>query len=320
MQYCVWLDRWLDEYVAVDSKIKTVVRYEEIIRVHIKPELGNMDMNELTADRLQSFVSRLMKTGNSVTGGPLSSSSVNGVISVLKKSLYDAYRLSLADKYVANVIRRPKTTEKLVSCFSLEEQRKIEGYVLSGKDLSMLGVVVCLYTGLRIGELLALEWSDVNLEAGMISVSRTRHEGRDADGNFRMIVDTPKTRSSVRFIPIPDRLRPVLLKMKEGSTCSFVVSVCGRAPYMRTYQRKFSTVLKRAGVPYRNFHSLRHTFATRALECGMDVKTLSEILGHKSSVITLMRYAHSMTEHKKNMMNLVGSLLSDSLPDPTQNP
>ncbi|MCD8206291.1 MAG: site-specific integrase [Clostridia bacterium] len=310
MKYSLWLDRWLKEYVAVESKIKTVVRYEEVIRLHIKPAVGDIDMDELSAATLQSFVSSLMTSGNAVTGGGLSSSSVNGIISVVKKSLYDAYEMSLAKCYVADTLKRPKTQEKAVTCFSLAEQRKMERWILGGDDKSLIGVIVCLYTGLRIGELLGLEWNDVDFDAGLISVTKSRHEGKDADGRYRSIVDTPKTHSSVRTIPISDKLAEVLRDLKKSGQTDYVISDGDKVPCVRTYQRKFAALLRDLDIPYKSFHSLRHTFATRALECGMDVKTLSEILGHKSSVITLSRYAHSMSEHKRNMMNLVGALLS----------
>ena len=111
------------------------------------------------------------------------------------------------------------------------------------------------------------------------------------------------------MIPLPKQLLPKLKSIKKSSDSDFVVSADGNAVSVRSYQRSFELLLKRQNIAHRGFHSLRHTFATRALECGMDVKTLSEILGHKNPTVTLNRYAHSLLEHKTAMMNRLGKLL-----------
>lgn len=112
-----------------------------------------------------------------------------------------------------------------------------------------------------------------------------------------------------RVIPLPKQLLPLLKGIKKKSDSPFVVSANGKPVSIRSYQRSFELLLKRLNIPHKGFHSLRHTFATRALECGMDVKTLSEILGHKNPTVTLNRYAHSLMEHKADMMNRLGKLL-----------
>ena len=174
----------------------------------------------------------------------------------------------------------------------------------------MFGVVLCLYTGLRIGELLALEWSDIDFQKGIISVSKSCHDGKDENGKFARITDTPKTETSEREIPFPKQLIPYLRNLKKDSKSVYVVaSDSDKLISVRAYQRSFELFLKRIHIPHKGFHSLRHTFATRALECGMDVKTLSEILGHKNANVTLNRYVHSLMEHKREMMNRLGKLL-----------
>lgn len=125
------------------------------------------------------------------------------------------------------------------------------------------------------------------------------------------MIDTPKTECSERVIPIPKQLLTRLIEYKKLSSGSYVVFGKGvHGAQIRSYQKSFELLLNRLNLPHKGFHSLRHTFATRALECGMDVKTLSEILGHKNPTITLKRYAHSMLEHKTEMMNKLGKLLS----------
>ena len=174
----------------------------------------------------------------------------------------------------------------------------------------MIGILISLYTGVRIGELLSLEWKDVDFENRLLTIDKTCHYGKDQSGAFVRITDTPKTDSSVRIIPLPKQLISIIKSYKKQCKSSLIISRNGKGVSTRTYQRNFDTLLKSLQIPHRGFHALRHTFATRAIECGMDVKTLSEILGHKYSTITLNRYAHSLLNHKKEMMDRLGKLFS----------
>ena len=211
-------------------------------------------------------------------------------------------------EYSANKIKRPKPKEKQVECFSAWEQKKIEEAALSAKKDKYRGIILCLYTGLRIGELLALTWSDVDFEKSILSVTKTCHDGNE-NGKHIRIIDTPKTENSRRQIPLSKTLLKMLKDMKKKSKCEFVIADGEKPVFTRSYQRTFELLLKKLGLPHKGFHSLRHTFATRALECGMDVKSLSEILGHKNATITLNRYAHSLWDHKAEMMNKLSKLL-----------
>lgn len=309
MNYQEWLDDWLYNYVQPSSKRRTYERYGEIVHQHVIPALGSTEMNELTPFVMQQFVTKLLTNGNLNTGMGLSANSVNAIITVMQSSLKTAYMLGYTGDYKADKIKRPRSDEKRVECFSLAEQKKIEEYILSMDQPSLFGIFLCLYTGLRIGELLALEWSDIDLKKGELQVNKACHDGIDEDGTFVRITDTPKTASSVRTIPIPKQLIPLLRRLQKKSRSVYVVSNGENRIFVRSYQRTFASIQKNLGIPHRGFHSLRHTFATRALECGMDVKTLSEILGHKSPTVTLNRYAHSLMEHKKEMMNKLGKLL-----------
>lgn len=180
---------------------------------------------------------------------------------------------------------------------------------MHAKKPKLIGIVICLYTGLRIGELLALQWSDIDLSKGIISVSKSCHFGHNKNGEYKRFIDTPKTNHSARIIPVPKQLLPILKNHKKESNSKYVISDNEHAVAVRSYQRSFELLQKRLNIPRRGFHALRHTFATRAIECGMDVKSLSEILGHKNPTITLNRYAHSLMEHKAEMMNRIGKLL-----------
>lgn len=304
MKYKDWLNEWLENYVKLTSKARTFERYQLIVKKHLLKNLGDMDIDALTPQKLQQFVSGLLQNGNTLTKKGLSANSVNGVVNVLKNSLKLANFVGNSKVCVADKIIRPKAQEKQVCCFCLEEQKNIEEYVLNSKKKKFWGIVICLYTGLRIGELLALEFSDVNFEKSTISITKTCYDTKQQ----KHIVEQPKTQSSNRVIPLPKQILNLIKELNKTST-TYVVSENNKPVLVRSYQRSFELMLKKLKIEHKGFHSLRHTFATRALECGMDVKTLSEILGHKNASITLNRYAHSMFKHKQEMMDKMAKML-----------
>jgi len=310
MKYNDLLNCWYSEHVKPLLKKKTCDRYFEIMEMHLKPELGKKETKDLTVAVLQRYVSNLTRYGNLRTGNGLSASSINGIITVIKSSLRFAYESGEIKAYTADKIVRPKSQGRKITCFTEIEQAVIEKEVLYCGKRSYIGVAVCLYSGLRIGELLALTWGDVDLESGVIYVNKTCHYGKDENGVYRRFTDKPKTVSSRREIPIPKRLVSILKKHKKSTRTEFVIENKNGEPMsVRAYQKAFYTLLKKLNIRMKGFHSLRHTFATRAIECGMDVKTLSEILGHNDATITLNRYAHSLIKHKRDMMNKLGKRL-----------
>lgn len=304
MKYIDWLIQWLENYIRPSVKVRTYERYRLIVEQHIKDKAGSIELNDLSPLVLQSFITELLQSGNKKTGKGLSANSVNAVISVIQSSLKTAHLLGLTKEYMADKLKRPKLIERPVECFSLKEQKQIEQAVLNSKKNKLFGILLCLYSGLRIGELIALQWSDIDFAKGTLTVSKSCHDGKNG-----LIIDEPKTATSRRTIPLPKQLMPLVKMLKKRSDSDFVVSSHGKPVSVRSYQRSFELLLKKLDIPHRGFHSLRHTFATRAIECGMDVKTLSEILGHKNPTVTLNRYAHSLMEHKQDMMNRLGKLL-----------
>lgn len=302
MQYKKWLDEWLSLYVKPAAKERTYKKYLRQTQNYIIPSLGAYSLDELSAQVLQRFAIELARGG-------LAANTVNGIITVIKSSLKRAVLLGAAKSECTGGIMRMKTREKKIDCFTLREQRKIETYIRERGTDKLFGVLFCLYTGLRIGELLALKWQNFDLKNGIFSVSETCMDSWQG-GKYVKILQPPKTETSNRVIPIPKQLLPEIRQMKRTAASEYFV--CGRGKYgsqIRSYQKTFARLLKKLNIPHKGFHSLRHTFATRALEVGMDVKTLSEILGHKSPTVTLNRYVHSMLEHKTDMMNRLGNLL-----------
>ena len=308
MKYQEWLIEWLDNYVRPTSKQKTHTRYEQIVHSHLIPRLGLYEMEELTPQLLQHQIVDMGKNGNKRTGKGLAPSTLNLIVAVIQDSLTTAYSIELTKLYMADKIKRPRIEQKKVECFTVAEQKTLEDVVKNDKRTKTFGILLCLYTGLRIGELLALEWTDIDFEKREISISKTCHDSKDESGRYERFVNPPKTSTSMRVIPIPKQLMPTLREIKRKNGSRYVVGDGDKIISVRSYQRTYELILKKHGLPHRGFHALRHTFATRALECGMDVKTLSEILGHKNPTVTLNRYAHSLMEHKKDMMNRLGKL------------
>ncbi len=313
MQYKQWLNEWLENYVKPSSKPKTYLRYYEIVTRHLYPALGSYEMTTLTPIILQRFISGLSLSGNLKTGAGLSPNSVNGIITVIRGSFKYASLMGMVNENPACNLIRPKIREREVSCFTITEQKKIEAAALNYGTCKWFGIVLCLYTGLRIGELLALEWDDIDFKNYTVTVSKTCFDGKDSTGKFTRITDSPKTHTSRRIIPIPKQLCARLYAFKRGSSSKCIISSNGKPICVRAYQRSFEALLRRLNIRHKGFHSLRHTFATRAIECGMDVKTLSEILGHKNPSVTLKRYVHSLMEHKREMMNRLGKMLMMSI-------
>ncbi len=302
MKYKDWLNEWLEYYVKPTTKIRTYMKYQRQVKNHIIPKLGDYELENLSAGILQRFTVSLSEEG-------LATNTVNSIVSVLKSSLKMAAMLGVVSVQYADTVMRPKGREKKVECFTKDEQRKIEKYVNESQNDRLFGIVICLYTGLRIGELLALKWNDLDLTKGIINITKSCRDGWN-NGQYVKITDVPKTENSYRIVPIPKQLLLRLKKLKKQSGGEYIIgseSVYGAE--IRSYQRTFERLLKRLKLPHKGFHSLRHTFATRALEVGMDVKTLSEVLGHSNPTVTLKRYAHSMLEHKTEMMNKLGKLL-----------
>lgn len=298
MLYKDWLYEWLNNYIKPTCKTRTFERYNIIIEKHIIDKLGNFELDSITILMLQNFVSQLSINGNIRTKKGLSGNSINSIISVLQSSLKVSNMLSYSSNYVADKIVRPKVVEKQIECFSVTEQKKIENYCINNKKKKLYGVIICLYTGLRIGELLALKFSDIDFSKAIMNISKTCHDSPNG-----RVIESPKTKSSNRIIPLPKPILKLIKELKSIAKCEYLIADLNKPVPVRSYQRTFELVLKKLNIGHKGFHSLRHTFATRALECGMDVKTLSEILGHKNTNITLNRYVHSMFEHKQLMMN-----------------
>lgn len=300
MKYKDWLDQWL-YLIKPTIKRCTYERYASIVKVHLKPYFGEYELDDLSARHIQELIAVLSEK--------YSPGTVNCIAFVVKHSLLSAEEAEIRKTRLNCKLRFRLRYKREMKCFTVANQKKLENYVTASDVPKLFGITVCLYTGLRVGELLALKWSDIDFKKAIIYVNSTCHDVYTKAGYQKLIVP-PKTFTSKREIPLPKRIIPGLKELKKTSQSEFVISgKGGKVVSKRSYESTFSSVLKKLGLPHMGLHSLRHTFATRAIESGMDVKTLSEILGHSNAAITLNCYVHSLPEHKRVMMDKVGKNL-----------
>lgn len=289
---------WLMGDIKTQVKPSTYESYYWSICKYIIPFFQRPGNEQLDEDSVTRFVKSIREDAS------IPNTSAKKILSIFKIALKSVLKRSPEYLYLTQLIIFPKAEEKEVEIFSMKEQRMIEYAALRSGNKRALGIILCFYTGLRLGELCALKWSDVDLESGTLSITHTvsRIKNFKPDGKKTILcIGTPKSRKSTRRIPIPEFL------LNFTITCGLYIQkednyiMSGKKePYEpRCVQKLYKEILERAGVKERKFHAIRHTFATRALELGVDVKTLSEILGHSNVGITLNVYVHSLMEHKK---------------------
>lgn len=299
------LTEWLETHERGHIKARTYSRYRGLIAAHITPSLGGRNIEEVDRRDIRDFLIRQKAEGNLRSrGGALSAASLNLMLTVLRLAFSYACDMEMIGQNPCERIRRARENVRKAEAFTREEQRRIEAAITRSDDPRLFGILLCLYTGVRIGELLGLEWEDVDLAHGLLRVNKTVYRDRDESGAWRLVVDRPKTTSSDRIIPLPSYITEMLIERRKARGGTYVIeNKKGGRMSIRSYQYLFGRLMERADVRKRNFHTLRHTFATRAIESGMDIKTLSEVLGHKNASITLNCYAHSMMDTKIEMMN-----------------
>ena len=285
--------KWLNE-TEIKNKKSTIERYRKIIQKHLIPYFENISVNK---ESVNLFILKKLNQDK------LQAKTVYDIVTVLMQIIKYAEN----QEYIQNFkydIARPTVIKKELEILSKNEQEKLVNTVKSAVTPENIGILLSLYAGLRIGEICALQWQDIDLKTGTISVTKTmqRIPTQDKSKNTKteIIIDTPKSQKSVRKIPIPEFLRTELKKLsKNRKPCEYILTSNERYIEPRSYQYKFKKYLKQAQIRDINFHALRHTFATRAVEQKMDIKALSEILGHATINFTLEQYVHISFDFKK---------------------
>lgn len=285
--------QWLEK-MANKWKYSTYVKYSNIYKLHLKEILGQCLLSDTLDLGIQEKISDHLLKNN------LSDSTKKSVFCVANQILMFATKeYSVCVPVLKAEIS--KQNKNLVKTFTKQEQVRILACIYSNLDLFKIALLFCLYTGLRLGELCALKWTDFDCHDGTITVNRTVQRIA-VNGHLvkTMLMETdPKSTSSKRVIPLTAEILELLNGLKKDKPYIFG----GDKPLEpRTMQYRFKKILEEAGVESRNFHIIRHTFATNCVESGMDVKTLSVILGHSDVKITLNRYVHPTMDSKRKQM------------------
>ena len=291
--------QWLDGLKTTRRK-STVAKYEGQLRNHIIPEFGDKRIDEISNNDLISFSQKLLEKGKK----PRTAADIISRMRAIRKfSVLHGYEVN----YISDCTEIPQTFDQ-IRILSSEEEKRLVAYLKEHLNPTNLGILLSLFTGIRLGELCALKWSDFSLEGREFQVFKTmqRLPNQDKNSNRRTHVEigAPKSPCSIRTIPLPEKMMGYL----RSAYCNDAYILSGQKYKFvepRTMENRFKAVLKNCGLQETKFHTLRHTFATRCVEAGFDVKTLSEILGHAGVHITLNRYVHpSMRTKHENMSKL----------------
>lgn len=275
-------------------KRSTYAAYNLLISKHLLPEFR--DSYDITESNVQEFVFRKLDLG-------LGQKSVKDILIVLKMILRYAAKHGYMEPHMIDIKFPTGRERKELEVLSRTEQKQIMEYVQHNFTFPNLGIYICLCAGLRIGEVCALRWDDIDIEAGVINVSKTIQRIYVIDGNQKhteLIIDTPKSKNSIREIPIAkDLLRMIRPFKKMVNGCYYVLTNSPQPTEPRFYRVYYKRLMKQLGMPELKFHGLRHSFATRCIESNCDYKTVSVLLGHSSISTTLNLYVHPNMEQKK---------------------
>ena len=326
----MWLKEWLVTYALPTVKQSTYISYEGYVRIHLEPELGNVKLTALTTEQIQRFFNKKCRGCQGKKG--LSPKTLKNMYNMFNATLEQAVINNRLIRNPLRGVKLPSVTKKEIDILSAEDQALLHSAAISSAELPAFGIIFTLSTGVRLGELIGFQWGDINVKTHSIRVRRTvgRLQKVDEDGNLvakepgkattEIVIRSPKSITSQREIPLFDELWDGLMAYRNrqyemfdafgidfnGSTHIFCMPT-GKVYDPRTYEDLFKRTLKAADLPDINFHALRHTFATRALEAGMDIKVLSSILGHAQASTTLNLYAHALPDHKRDSMEKMRS-------------
>lgn len=292
---------------AIRLKGATENKYQIILDKHILPELGGLRLSQLSSSLINEFLDRKLNDGRLDGAGGLSASYVSTmrviIIAALKYGVDEKLCLPLRTP-----VHKPMSSKKEITILSEDCCAVLEQSLMVQFDRDALGILISLHTGMRIGEICALRWGDVDFENKIIKVRHTVARVKattNENCKSKLILDKPKTKSSMREIPINSFLLPLLIQIKQDAVSEFVISETNTFVSPRTFEYRFQKKFENLNIKRVNFHTLRHTFATRCIAHGVDEKSLSEILGHADVGITLNIYVHSSMDMKRVQMEKI---------------
>lgn len=282
------------EYKRPYVKQSTMATYVLILENHVLPYFGDGD--SLHEQAVQAFVLQELESGLSVK-------TIKDILIVLKMIMKFGVKNEWMNYYEWDIKYPTTSTNKELEVLSVANHRKILNYIQSHFTFTGLGIYISLSTGLRIGEVCALKWSDINVTDGTITVSRTIERIYIIEGEKKhteLVINTPKTKNSCREIPMSKELLAMIKPLKKVVNDDFYVLTNDERPTEpRTYRNYYKGLMAKLDIPKLKYHGLRHSFATRCIEAGCDYKTVSVLLGHSNISTTLNLYVHPNMEQKK---------------------
>lgn len=298
------MNEWLESKKDF-VKESTLAHYTSLLNRHILPKLGEYYLSALSSEVINSFLREKLCSGRTDGKGGLSPKTVSDIRSILLLGLEYAKEQDYPCP-ILNKIFCPKSKQPHIQVMTRAEQAKLEEFLFAHPEPLELGILIALYGGLRIGEICALQWKDFHFDSGTIHVTKTMLRIQDITPNCqkktKIIISHPKTEHSNRIIPMPSFL---ILFLKKYKMKPDVYILTGNQSFLepRMCLDKYKQILNQVHLKSYTFHALRHTFATRCVESGFDIKSLSEILGHANVSTTLQRYVHPSIDLKKEQMN-----------------
>ncbi len=296
-------DYYCDEWLRIQKtrvKESTYIKYDNILRLHIFPELGEYNFMGITTSIVEDFKQKLLNEKS------LSPKTVKDILIVLHSILAHVAKQNPGMPQTVE-IQYPRESKREMRVLSIEEQHRFISYLQEQPDECKSGILLALMTGLRIGELCALRWENIYLENRTIRVCSTMQRLRDSNGEgkskTRVVVGDPKSETSDRIIPMSESAAGLCAKMLPENPAFYFLTNSERYMEPRALQYRLHKYTEDCGLEGVHFHTLRHTFATRCIEVGFELKSLSEILGHANTSVTLGRYVHSSLALKRDNMN-----------------
>ena len=300
---------WLHS-IQPQIKESSYVKYTNSVKTYLNPVFSTQAIEAISRSDVSAFCIELSQKGVHKKG--LSSKSVTDALSILR-NIFD-YAADEKGLIVSNISGiSVKMSHNTMRVLSVIEQERLENVLREDLSPCNLGILLCLYTGLRIGEICALKWNDISDSEQILFVNKTMQRLQQLNGGdkkTKVVISTPKSECSIRRIPLPDSIYQLLESNRKSSDAYILTGISSKYMEPRTMENRFKKTLAKAAVEDANFHALRHTFATRCVELGFDIKSLSEILGHASVNITLNRYVHPSMELKQKNMNMLSSLFA----------
>ncbi len=304
---------WLAD-VKISVKESTFAQYYRLVTKYILPELGELPLEQLNTKTVNAFSEKLLQ-GGGLFGANLSPKTVTDILTVLKS----VFKFGVQNEYVAaglEGVRYPGREGKTIKILSEENRKTLERVLTQDTGAMEMGILLSLFTGMRLGEVCGLTWQDIDWKSRVIFVQRTVERIKNLDdfakGSTKLIICEPKTQSSVRVIPIPrylfSRLREFYEKTAhfDGGVERFILSGTESPIEPSVLYSRYKKIMRAHDMDEYTFHALRHTFATRCVEAGFDTKSLAEILGHRSIATTLSVYVHPSLAQKRKQMDKLG--------------